>query len=100
AATLERAFALARELLIVAVRVDDQITPVGICNDGVITAIGTFQKLYTQPELRDYLQQILQRPPRTSELGIMYVFKDEDAEARYLASVAFRRRLAWQQDLI
>lgn len=40
------------------------------------------------------------RPYAYAALGVVYVFKDDDAEARYIASRAFTRRLEYRTDLI
>ena len=68
--------------------------------DGVLTRRGTFQKIYTQAEFREYVESVLHRRTHVAALGVIYVFKDEDAEARYVANRAFTRRLEYRTDLI
>jgi DNA phosphorothioation-associated putative methyltransferase len=98
--TLLDAFRLARELLVVAVRIDQGIESGSEFNDGVITAIGTFQKIYTQSEFRAFIESVLGRRVYIAGFGIAYAFKDPNAESQYLASQAFARRLEYRIDLI
>jgi len=98
--TLARAFALAKQALIVAVRVESVLDKADEYGDGVLTCRGTFQKIYTQAEFREYVESILQRRTHIAALGIAYVFKDEEVEARYVANRAFTRRLEYRTDLI
>ena len=98
--TLARAFALAKQILIVAVRVESALAEADEYGDGVITRRGTFQKIYAQTEFREYVESVLQRRTHAAALGIAYVFKDEEAEASYVANRAFTRRLEYRTDLI
>lgn len=98
--TLVRAFALTRQVLIVAVRVESALVDADQYGDGVLTSRGTFQKIYGQAEFREYVETVLQHRTHVAALGVIYVFKDEDAEARYVANRAFTRRLEYRTDLI
>ena len=98
--TLERAYAIAKQVLIVAVRVESPLHEADEFGDGVLTRLRTFQKIYTQVEFRAYLESILHRRTHVAALGIVYVFKDEEAEASYVANRAFTRRLEYRTDLI
>ncbi len=98
--TLLRAFRLARELLIVSVRVDQGVGAIADFSDGVITTKGTFQKIYTQIEFRQHLETVLGCRVHIGGLGIAYVFKDSQQESKYLAAQAFSRRLEFRADLI
>lgn len=100
ARTLTKAFSLARHALVVSVRVDNAIEDATEFGDGVLTGKQTFQKIYTQPEFRHYIETTLSRPAHSVALGIAYVFVDVDAEARYLANRSFTRRLEYRTDLI
>lgn len=100
AETLLRAFALANQLFIVSVRVDDSINETTEFGDGVLTRRGTFQKIYGQKEFREYIEETLSRRVHLASVGVAYVFKNEDLEARYLANRAFTRRLEYRTDLI
>ncbi len=81
---LQGAYALADELLVVSAMLanPDSIrgTPYG---DGVLTSRNTFQKYYTQAELRQWLAEGLDAEPLAVAPGIFYVFKDQDTEQRF-----------------
>lgn len=98
--TLKKAFSLARQALIVAVRVDR--TPAKTTNftDGHVTSRGTFQKIFTQTEFREYLKATLGRHAYPATLGVAYVFADEAAESTYIANCALTRRVAHRTELI
>jgi DNA phosphorothioation-associated putative methyltransferase len=79
-----RAWELARWGMIVAARLDWQA--LGLdgrpLNDGVITARGTFQKFYTQYELKTWIESTLATPAHAAAPGVFYVFRDpKDAES-------------------
>lgn len=98
--TLAAAFALANSVLVVSVRVDRSVDCGTQCADGVVTKTGTFQKIYSQDEFRDYLQEVLGRKPHMAGLGIAYVFKDGTTETRYLATLSFNRPLGSSHEVI
>jgi DNA phosphorothioation-associated putative methyltransferase len=100
AETLLNAYTLCKEVLIVAVRVDQMIGDIAEFGDGFLTTKNTFQKIYNQAELRNYIEDTLQTRAHTAALGIAYVFQNAEAEARYVASQAFRRRLEYRTDII
>src|ERR1035437_6778435 len=66
--TLRKAFDLAREFLIVSVRVDQALDGALSYADGYLTSHGSFQKLYTQAEFREYLNTALGRRPYVAGL--------------------------------
>ncbi|MFM8333178.1 MAG: DNA phosphorothioation-associated putative methyltransferase [Candidatus Methylumidiphilus sp.] len=87
------AYALAGELLVVAAMLANPEAVRGKSySDGVLTARNTFQKYYTQTELRDYLADALGCEPLPVGPGIFYVFKDQDAEQRFLSGRQENRR--------
>ena len=100
AATLLRAFELVTTALVVSVRVDRALEEAAEFGDGRLTGAGTFQKIYTQEEFRGYVESILGRHAYLSAPGTAYVFADDAAEARYLGTRAFTRRLEYRTDLI
>lgn len=55
---LTAAFALARKLLIVAVRVDNSLQSDTEMEDGVVTTIKTFQKIFSQVEFKDFVKSV------------------------------------------
>jgi DNA phosphorothioation-associated putative methyltransferase len=97
---LRRACDLARRLLIVAVRTDQQLEEAEACGDGFCTGRGTFQKLYTPQEFQEYLKTTLRLPLVLARPGIAYVFKDEGLKSWYLANRAFTLRLEYRIDLL
>jgi DNA phosphorothioation-associated putative methyltransferase len=55
--------------------------------------MGTFQKYYTQSELKEYLQTQLDREAIPAALGVFYVFKDGRVQQEFLAQ-RYRRTSA------
>ena len=83
---LRNAYALAIRFLTVAAMLTGREQPNGEqYNDGVRTRRNTFQKYYTQRELRDYLRSVLDKEPVAMGPGIFLVFKDEGEEQRFFA---------------
>lgn len=62
-------------------------------SDGVLTSRGTFQRYYTQQELRGYLEAELGSDAIPAAPGVFYVFKDESAKQQFLAT-RYHRRIA------
>jgi len=84
---LQDAFSLSRTALSVAVIPAGKVQYRGeLCGDGVLTRRGTFQKFYTQEEMRDYLLSVLDVEPIAVAPGIFFVFKDKVEEQRFLES--------------
>ena len=86
-AALTEAFDLARMLLSVAV------IPAGKMQygkekarfgDGICTERNTFQKFFSQGDLREYLREVLAVEPVAVAPGVFFVFKDELEEQRFL----------------
>ena len=84
-------------MLIVSVRLDHNLETAVNFADGVLTKTGSFQKIYTQAEFRDYLESALGRRPHMATLGTAYVFKEAAAESEYLANAALRRPRSYPQ---
>jgi DNA phosphorothioation-associated putative methyltransferase len=95
--TLQKAFALAEKVLIVSVRVDHALEEATGFADGVLTKVGSFQKLYSQQEFRDYLRETLGHQPHMASLGVAYVFKDLQAESDYLARLSLFRAVSFRE---
>ena len=90
---LRRAYSLAEQVLVVAVMLANQNAIEGQrYNDGVLTRRGTFQKYYTQAELKAFLEEVLDEEPIAVGPGIFYVFRDKDTVQRFLAD---RVRSRW-----
>jgi len=83
---LRRAYSLAEEVLVVSVMVaTDNPGKVTLYGDGVLTSRATFQRYYSQSELRAYLTETLHEDPISIAPGIFFVFKDKEAEQRFQA---------------
>ena len=93
--TLRAAWRLTSRVLIVAARVDVQAQPDTSeeLADGVITERGTFQKFYTQSELRDWIDRTLDVLSVASAPGIFFVFRLEEDRQRF-SSTLFRRQMS------
>lgn len=92
---LKAAWGLAERVLIVSARVDFQAAPENGTElaDGIVTGRGTFQKFYTQPELRDWIDETLGVLSVAAGPGIFVVFRAEEDRQRF-SSTLFRRRLS------
>jgi DNA phosphorothioation-associated putative methyltransferase len=60
-------------------------------NDGVLTSRQTFQKYYTQNELRAYLECEIGTDAIPAAPGVFYVFKCEEAKQQFIANRYHRR---------
>lgn len=100
AETLRRAFALARQVLVVAVRVDRSLEDGVELGDGLITERGTFQKIYTQGEFTHYVEGVLGKRVHVAALGVAYAFASDERAAEHLARKAFARSLEGRADLL
>lgn len=83
---LERAFNLANRVLAVGVMLTSSSPSTGgrCYRDGVVTTRGTFQKYFTQAELQQFLESVLDVDAYPAAPGICYVFKDRLLEQTYL----------------
>ena len=90
---LQGAYGLAEELLVVSAMLANPEAIRGIpYGDGVLTSRNTFQKYYTQAELRGWLAEVLDAEPVPVAPGIFYVFKNQDLEQRFLSGRQENRR--------
>lgn len=79
------AYELARQVLVVSAMLINQNAFKGqLFNDGVITQRNTFQKYFTQTELKEFLSDTLETDAIPVAPGIFFIFKDNDAEQRFL----------------
>lgn len=82
---LQGAYSLAQELLVVSVMLAKQNASKGkLLYDGILTSRGTFQKYYTPTELKIFVEQHLHEESIPVAPGVFFVFKDKDAEQRFL----------------
>jgi DNA phosphorothioation-associated putative methyltransferase len=94
--TLRAAWKIAKRVLVVSARIAVDGTGDGDFEfgDGVITKIQTFQKYYTQTELRDYLEKTLEIEPVSAAPGVFYLFKDTTLRESFSVSKYRRRSFA------
>ena len=93
---LAAAWELARKMLIVSARLDWEATDAAVDfqGDGIVTGKRTFQKFFTQEELRQWIEQALDRRPIAAAPGIFYVFRDEaDVQSFAVNRVSRQRRI-------
>jgi DNA phosphorothioation-associated putative methyltransferase len=89
---LKNAYSLAGKLLVVSAMLLNQNAYNGEkLNDGVRTQRNTFQKYYSQSELKDFLEDTLNTSAIAVAPGIFFVFKDTDAEQDFLLNRQRRR---------
>lgn len=100
-----QAWELCRDLLVISARLqsggdddtarEEETAPEapGRYRDGVLTSRGTFQKYYTQTELRLYLEEVLGADAIPAAPGVFYVFREEARKQEFL-SRRYRRRAA------
>ena len=96
--TLSKAWQLADKILVIAVMVAgesviSQFTPY---KDGVITSRNTFQKYYSQGEIRYYIESTLNETAIAAGQGVFIVFKDKLEEQLFLSERQHIKR-DWKQ---
>lgn len=92
---LLRAWRLTEGVLIVSARLTMDARSLGESeefSDGLLTSLATFQKFFDQQELRHWIDQTLGAQAVPAAPGVFYVFREEQARTRFIAS-RFRRRL-------
>ena len=93
---LTRAWSLTETLLVVSVMLANQSSAqrasgVDGFGDGLMTRRGTFQRYFTQAEIRAWLAHALDEEPIPVAPGVLYCFRDKEAEQRFLMD-RFRSR--------
>lgn len=84
-AALRGAFELAEELLVVSTMLYGSTPPPGQpYRDGYLTGRQTFQKYFTQSELKEFVESVLDTEAIAVGPGIMFAFADKGAEQRFL----------------
>jgi DNA phosphorothioation-associated putative methyltransferase len=90
---LTGAYNLAQDLLVVSVMLKHLDRNNGQAfNDGILTGRGTFQKYFSQEEVLSYIQEVLDLKPIAVAPGIIFVFKNEIEEQRFLSRRGERAR--------
>jgi DNA phosphorothioation-associated putative methyltransferase len=96
ASALQQAWSLARKLLIVSARLsieEKSAGPQTAFGDGFVTSRNTFQKLYEQNELRQWVDGVLGETSVAAAPGIFYVFRDQSIKQSFVSS-RFRRTMS------
>ena len=93
---LGAAWELARKVLVVSARLDWEATDTAVDfqGDGILTRKRTFQKFFTQEELRDWVERALHRLPVAAAPGIFYVFRNDADEQSFAVNRVSRQRRA------
>ena len=63
--------------------------------DGVVTSRNTFQKYYTQIELKEYLESCVKTKAHAVAPGVFFLFQDEETETEFLSNRQ-RVRRSWR----
>ncbi len=96
AEALRRSFSLTEACLAVSAMLygKSDLSSARPYRDGYLTSRNTFQKYFTQAELRDFIVSVLDVEPVAVGQGIFFVFRDEVEEQRYLLrrQIGFRGR--------
>ncbi len=83
--TLNKAWQLSDKLLVVSVMLagSARLEQFTRYKDGVITKWNTFQKYYSQAEIRSYIEQVLKTKAIALGQGIFAIFKDKSLEEEF-----------------
>ncbi len=83
---LKGAYGCTRGVLSVAAMLSSDARPEGrLYGDGYLSSRNTFQKYFTQAQLRDFIEHTLDESAIASGPGVFFVFRDKDLEQRFLA---------------
>lgn len=83
---LRGAYEHTRGVLAVAAMLSSQSVPEGRqFRDGYMTSRNTFQKYFTQAQLRDFIEHTLEEIAIAAGPGVFFVFRDKDLEQQFLS---------------
>ncbi len=91
---ITKAFSLTRTAMSIGVMLYGGDLPGKPYRDGFLTSRNTFQKYFSQSELKDYIEQVLHREVFIVGPGVAFVFADTDAEQRFNAGRYRRKNVA------
>lgn len=91
---ITKAFRLARTAMSIGVMLYGGDLPGKPYRDGFLTSRHTFQKYFSQSELKDYIEQALQREAFMVGPGIAFVFATDESEQRFSAGRYRRNKVA------
>ncbi|PXX05456.1 DNA phosphorothioation-associated putative methyltransferase [Paraburkholderia tropica] len=81
---LKKSYSLSDDILVVSAMLANQDSARGIpYGDGVLTSRNTFQKYYSQSELKEYIDRVTENDAVAVGPGVFFVFKDKDQEQRF-----------------
>ncbi|MBE0364124.1 hypothetical protein PULV_a1690 [Pseudoalteromonas ulvae UL12] len=95
--TLLGAWELTQQILVVSVMLGNEtyVSQFQPYKDGVITSRNTFQKYFTQAEIKAFIETTLDENAVAIAPGIFYVFKNKQQEQSYLQN-RNKRSYSWQ----
>jgi hypothetical protein len=82
---IHKAFGLARRVMTVGVMLHGSESPGRPYGDGFITSRNTFQKYFSQGELKDYVEHVLHQEAFMVAPGVAFIFADKELEQRFNA---------------
>lgn len=93
---LQKAYSLSRKLTVVSAMIagESVISKFKPYKDGVLTSKNTFQKYYTQAELKGFIERTLDTEAIAAAPGVFFVFKDKIAEQEFLLN-RNKRNITW-----
>ena len=91
---ITRAFQLTRNVLSIGVMLYGGDLPGKPYRDGFLTSRNTFQKYFSQTEIKDYIEQVLHRNAFMVGPGVALVFASTEAEQRFSAARYRRKNVA------
>lgn len=84
---LKSAYAYTKSVLSVAAMLSSQAPVDGRpYRDGFLSSRNTFQKYYSQSQLRDFIEHTLDEPAIAAGPGVFFVFRDKALEQRFLTA--------------
>jgi DNA phosphorothioation-associated putative methyltransferase len=83
---LKGAYSFTRGVLSVAAMLTSQTPPEGRrYRDGYLSSRNTFQKYFSQAQLRDFIEHTLEETAIAVGPGVFFIFRDKDLEQRFLS---------------
>ncbi|KUY48845.1 DNA phosphorothioation-associated putative methyltransferase [Burkholderia sp. RF2-non_BP3] len=81
---LKTSYSLSKDILVVSAMLANQDSAHGIpYGDGFLTSRNTFQKYYSQSELKEFIDRVTENDAIAAGPGVFFVFKDKDQEQRF-----------------
>ena len=93
---IQKAHSLSKKMTVVSAMIagESVISKFKPYKDGVLTSKNTFQKYYTQAELKEFIERTLDTEAIAAAPGVFFVFKDKIAEQNFLLS-RNKRNITW-----